>query len=62
MIQLSLMLWTAAENGVTIQAWFYELQSSGGQLLAEHDYLGSVETMQLNEHWAATIFEGEPAL
>ncbi len=45
-----------------MQAWFYELQGSGGHLLAEHDYLGSVEAMHLNEHWAAAIFEGEPAL
>ncbi|KAL0039283.1 hypothetical protein WJX79_001413 [Trebouxia sp. C0005] len=44
--------------GMNNKAWFYELQGSGGQLLAEHDYLGSVEAMQLNEHWAATIFEG----
>ncbi|KAL0053124.1 hypothetical protein WJX82_001225 [Trebouxia sp. C0006] len=44
--------------GMNNKAWFYELQGSGGQLLAEHDYLGSVEAMQLNEHWAAAIFEG----
>ncbi len=42
----------------TLQAWFYELQASGGQLLAEHDYLGSVEAMHLNDQWAAAIFEG----
>lgn len=44
-----------------MQAWFYEVQASGGQLLAEHDYLGSVETMHLNDLWAAAIFEGGPA-
>ena len=44
-----------------MQAWFYEVQASGGQLLAEHDYLGSVEAMHLNDQWAAAIFEGGPA-
>ena len=43
-----------------LQAWFYELQAGEGALLAEHDYLGSVESMQLNGQWAAALFEGEP--
>ena len=42
-----------------LQAWFYELQAGEGALLAEHDYLGSVESMQLNGQWAAALFEGE---
>lgn len=41
-----------------VQAWFYDLEGSGGQLLAEHDYLGSVEAMHLNADWAAALFEG----
>lgn len=41
-----------------MQAWFYDLEGSGGQLLAEHDYLGSVEAMHLNADWAAALFEG----
>ena len=41
-----------------MQAWFYELQASGGQLLAEHDYLGSLDSMHLNADWAAAFFEG----
>lgn len=41
-----------------MQAWFYDLESGGGQLLAEHDYLGSVEAMHLNAEWAAALFEG----
>ena len=41
-----------------MQAWFYDLEGTGGQLLAEHDYLGSVEDMHLNADWAAALFEG----
>ena len=41
-----------------MQAWFYDLEGSEGQLLAEHDYLGSVEAMHLNADWVAALFEG----
>ncbi|KAL3146551.1 hypothetical protein ABBQ32_000794 [Trebouxia sp. C0010 RCD-2024] len=44
--------------GMNNKAWFYKLSASGGQLLAEHDYLGSVEDMRLNADWAAAMFEG----
>lgn len=43
---------------VLLQAWFYELQNGEGVLLAEHDYLGSVNSMQLNAQWAAALYEG----